>query len=221
MLLLVTLGCSAFADSFVSDRWTATFNGSKITDNFSASEISEAISGIEPGDSLTVKIKLNNASSGKTAWYMTNDVLQSLEESLASPSGGAYSYNLTYTDPSGVPRTLFDSKVSGGEKGDLQETTAGLGDYMFLGEIESGRTGTVALTMALNGESEGNVYMDADALLQMNFAVDTNTSTLNKFYAAKTADRLDMYTWSAVLVLSAAAVLYLTAVRRKSRGDKA
>ena len=111
---------------------------------------------------------------------MTNEVLQSLEETTGSnASGGAYEYELAYTDPNGVQEVLFTSDTVGGENNGsrvgLKSATSGLEDYLYLDTLNPGQRGVITLRVALDGETQGNDYQNTLARLQMNFAVDTTT----------------------------------------------
>ena len=56
--------------------------------NFSSADISDAVYALQPGDSVTIRLELENKSSQATDWYMTNQVLSSLEDSSDTARGG-------------------------------------------------------------------------------------------------------------------------------------
>lgn len=60
--------------------------------------MTDSMSEIQPGDSITLHVQLTNQDSSNTDWYMTNEVLQTLEDAQDSASGAAYEYRLTYLD---------------------------------------------------------------------------------------------------------------------------
>lgn len=163
-----------------SKDWQVTFDGSKMGSNVNASEMAEEISSIQPGDTMRLQIALKNSSSHSTGWYMSNKVIETLEDDAETASGGAYTYRLTYTDPQGVEDVLYSNETVGGEdtpKGageGLKQATGSLEDYFFLDTLESGQGGKVFLTVGLDGESQGNDYQDTLARLQMNFAVEND-----------------------------------------------
>ena len=104
-----------------SDDWGVTFTADdKLESNFDKNSFSDVISGMQPGDNVIITLKLSNSNGKTTHWYMTNEVLNSLEDSVSSASGGAYTYILTYqgADPEAAPTVLFSSDTVGGE-GDL------------------------------------------------------------------------------------------------------
>ena len=64
-----------------------------------------------------------NEDKEKTDWYMTNEVLKSLEDSVSVAEGGAYTYILTYKDAAGTETVLYSSEVVGGEEDTSKEDT--------------------------------------------------------------------------------------------------
>ncbi len=51
-----------------------------------------------------------------------------------------------------------------------------MGDYFYLDRLGAGEAGKVHLTVALDGETQGNGYQDTLAKLQINFAVEKVTA---------------------------------------------
>ena len=149
--------------------------------NFKTADLNDAIYGIQPGDNVILAIQLKNANSATTDWYMTNEVLYSLEDRSrnAATEGGAYTYKLLYTAADGTETTLFDSDEVGGENVNgagegLHQATDALSDYFFLDTLKKGQSGKVTLEVALDGDTQGNDYQNTLADLQMNFAVELN-----------------------------------------------
>ncbi len=222
--LIVGTGITANAEDFQgSQDWKVSFNGEKMENNFDGSAMTQEILNILPGDSITLKINLSNDSEDKTEWYMTNEVLQSLEDSQDAASGGAYTYILTYVGPDGE-EVLYSSEAVGGEgeseAGEgLHQATDALEDYFYLDQLAEGEAGYVQLVVKLDGETQGNAYQDTLATLTMNFAVEKVND--DKIYkeSAKTGDFAPMMTASAG-ALVAGIILLLFAVflgkRRKT-----
>ena len=177
--LILTLPLAVYADHLSGGSgWTVEFTkDEKLESNFSSSSIADAARGLQPGDDLTVTIRLIN-SSGKTAdWYMLNEIIRSLEDTQTNAAGGAYAYQLTYAPSVGQLVTLYDSETVGGElKGTepegLKEVDSALKNYMALETMRSGNSGTVTLKVSLDGETQGNSYQDSLADLRMRFAVE-------------------------------------------------
>ena len=198
--LIITLtlmpGLTVFAETEAgSNSYYVTFTEDKNMDSNVKNQqglFDDDIKDLQPGDSATFTIKLTNSNEATTDWYMTNEVLESLEDNTdpKSPnfkaSGAAYSYKLTYTDPMGSVRTLFDSdEVGGDDKASddlegLKEATDALRaiddqDYLYLDQLATGQSGQIDLEVGLDGETQGNDYQDTFANLQMNFAVELST----------------------------------------------
>lgn len=163
------LGESGWKVSFTSDN--------KMESSFKTGDLDEAVMGMQPGDSILFTISLENGNSKNTDWYMSNQVISSLEDSSENASGGAYTYELAYTDKDGARNVLFRSDTVGGDRtgqaGEgLNAAANGLGDFFYLDRLQSGQKGTVTLKVALDGETQGNGYQDTLADLEMNFAVE-------------------------------------------------
>lgn len=228
LLMAVGAPLTAQAEDFQGSKdWTATFDGNKMDSNFTSSEMTEEILQIQPGDTITLQVNIKNTSSNKTDWYMTNEVLQTLEESQSVAEGGAYTYILTYHAPDGTETTLYSSDVVGGEEDTslegegLHQATNSLEDYFYLDRLETNQGGYVQLVVKLEGETQGNDYQDTLAKLQMNFAVEKVTDgTIIK--TVKTGDATPIMIFSVIalisgLVLLAAAVKLLK--DRRAKGE--
>lgn len=183
VLLAGTLICApaaARAETLTSERNISFTSDNKLSEDRSAADMNSAVYELQPGDDITITLNLKNDNASAANWYMTNEVLQSLEETAGSgASGGAYEYELTYTDPAGAREVLFTSDTVGGENNGsrvgLKSATSGLEDYLYLDTLNPGQRGVITLRVALDGETQGNDYQNTLARLQMNFAVDTTT----------------------------------------------
>lgn len=184
LLLICGMTLSVRAESYQgASGWRVVFtNNKKMESNFKTSDMDDSISGLQPGDDIVFTIKLQNENSTATDWWMTNEVLQSMEDKSANSAtgGGAYGYVLQYTDKKGDVVTLFDSDSVGGEGNitsageGLHAATDALEEYFYLDTLATGESGTITLKVSLDGETQGNDYQDTLAELQMNFAVELN-----------------------------------------------
>ena len=163
--------------------WTVTFSqGGKIESNFKSSDINDKISQMQPGDRTVFNVTLKNDNSAAADWYMKNEVLRSLEDSVKNAAGGAYTYVLSFTDSANKTTTLFNSDTVGGDtvvSADLEglrEATAGLDNWSFLYNLGSGASGSVRLEVALDGVTQGNNYQDSVADLMLEFGVEVNST---------------------------------------------
>ena len=198
------------------DGWTVTFSGdSKLKSNFRTADYNDPVAGLQPGDDITFTVTLRSENEQTADWYMTNEVLHSLEDrSKSGSSGGAYSYTLTYEGPTQT-RVLFDSDTVGGEDvsaaGEgLHEATSALKDYFFLDTLAKGQNARVTLRVALDGESQGNRYQDTLADLRMNFAVQIREAVV-KTASARTGDAAPRLALFLAMAVSGAALLALEA----------
>lgn len=195
MIALMVIGTplTAHAEDFKSTKaWNVNFDGKNMKGNFNSSEISEDIlNNIQPGDSITLQIELKNASEGKADWYMSNKVLQSLEDSNKSAVGGAYTYILTYHAPDGTNSVLYNNDEVGGDSSNnngagLREVSDNLEEYFYLGRMDNGKSGKISLYVELDGETQDNNYQKTLAKLQMSFAVEKVTEkTVSKTVVKK------------------------------------
>jgi len=241
MLLVLATPFSVSAEEYQGSKdWEVSFDGSKMNSNFKSAEMTEEILNIQPGDSITLQVNLKNASGKKADWYMTNEVLQTLEDSNTSAEGGAYTYILTYHAPDGAETVLYSSEVVGGEeetdKEDegLHQATAGLEDYFYLDRLLNGEAASIKLYVQLDGETQGNAYQDTLARLKMNFAVEkVNDEVITKQVTkekvviitnvVKTGDESPIVLFS-VLALASGLVLLVLAIvsvrmRRREKGE--
>ena len=79
---VISLAATAWGEtSRGSSKWTVTFQeGNKMESNFGASDLDEVIYGMQPGDRAVLKLSLENKNSKASDWYMTNQILYSLED---------------------------------------------------------------------------------------------------------------------------------------------
>lgn len=170
------------AEDYVgADDWEVTFVGNSLESNFTDADMKKDVAELLPGDSILLQVDLTHDASQRSDWYMTNKVIQSLEDN-STANGGAYTYILTFTDAEGVETELYNSATVGGEINANQRTTntveglhqatTNLDEYFYLTRLSDGETATVSLYVELDGETQGNDYQKTLASLQMNFAVE-------------------------------------------------
>lgn len=209
------------------DNWAVSFDGSSMESNFSSSDLDEVIYDMQPGDTAEFRVALTNEHSKETDWYMSNDIVISMEDSTEA-SGGAYEYLLTYTDAEGTETTIFSSQMVGGDdttNGEgLHKVSDALGEMFYLSRLESGASGIVELEVKLDGETIGNSYQNKLAKLAMRFAAEeaaedeTVTVTKrvpgDKYTAVQTGDNTDITLYVSLVALAAGLVILLLALRR-------
>lgn len=227
--------------------WKVEFDGSKMSSNFTSADMKKDIFQLQPGDTMELQVGLKNTSEKDADWYMTNEVLKSLEDSQSIAEGGAYGYKLTYVGPDKKETVLYDSETVGGEdaqKGEgLHQATDALEKYLYLDRLSKGDVASVHLTVKLDGETQGNDYQDTLASLQMSFAADpvtvttvtkkgedkvvnktvtktVQTPTKNVVRSPKTGDTTQILAISAVALASGVILLILAVVLIKKRKEE-
>lgn len=224
----MSLTVPAMAQSFTSGSdWSVTFDqNSKMVENFTAGQIQDVMNQMEPGDDATIALTIKNSNGKTTDWYMTNKIIQSLEDSSKAANGGAYSYYLSYNDD-----VLYDSTTVGGEGASaagtgLHQATNALEDYFYLDTLATGESGKIVLKVALDGETQGNDYQDTLAELQMNFAVELEpegttihkTNKITRSNVVKTGDRnMAPYAIAGGIAGIILLVLAITSARRRRK----
>ncbi len=203
VVLLISLGATAFAATYDVVYTSA----GKLTAPDSSS-LTNRIQEMQPGDVVTFSITLQNQNSTVTRWYMSNSITEILEKT-STTNGGAYSYVLSYSGPS-TSKEFYNSDRVGGDqtlngRQGLEEATIDLEDYFFLDTLNSGETGTVNLTVAMEGESQGNSYQDTRGQILLKFAVEPQGSKT----VVKTGDENNLTPYYIGMVIAGLLLLYL------------
>ncbi|XCP85589.1 hypothetical protein ABXS75_01945 [Roseburia hominis] len=245
LLAFLMVPASVSAEDIVStqDNWVEFTKDHKMTDNFKATGITdEAKNDLQPGDTMTFQVNLKNSSSDKTAWYMRNEVLQTLESQQSIAEGGAYTYVLTYIGPKET-RVLYDSEAVGGseESGEgsvvdgnkgLEQATVALDDeeYIYLDTLEAGAKAQMTLKIGLDGETQGNDYQDTLARVELGFAVELvdtpatpdnpDTPNRNVITTPKTGDTSHVMLFSIMALVAGIVCIVLVFLRLKKRSEE-
>ena len=165
-------------------------------------------------------------NSNECDWYISNEVIKSLEE--GSASGSAYGYELTYTGPNDkTSRTLYGSKNVGGDNSNgLKDATSGLKDFLYLDNLGVGESGVVNLVVTLDGETEGNAYFNTLAQLKMKFAVEyskkgggSNTNKTSGRSVVQAGDETNLFPFYVIMSVTGFALLLIaiSMIRRNGR----
>ena len=179
LTLVLSMGLTASAEHLSgADGWKVTLTADmKLVPNFSEEDYADSIVGLQPGDDITLTVAIENKSDEETAWYMANEVLNSLEDSSEAAAGGAYSYLLSYEGPGGA-KTLYDSTTVGGDDSEgLKDATNALEGGLYLDTLQPGQSGALTLVITLDGETQGNDYFNTLADLKINFMVEIAPET--------------------------------------------
>lgn len=226
LTVLLSTGVCAFAasdDIIIKDDWKVIFTDKdKLVNDPENASIVSMLRDLQPGDTMTVHIPLVNRNAKTTDWYMWNKVIKSLEDSASVAKNAGYTYKLVYNGPGAATGgdVIFNSDTVGGDSAasgryyGLHEATSGLEDYFFLDTLKSGQSGSVDLTVSLDGETQGNNYQDTFGSLQLRFAVEKqseNSSTPGKpTTIVHTGDDRKVLPFYIAMFVSGLLVLYLT-----------
>ena len=230
LVMMLMMSQAAFAQDRTANGGDFVFDGSALTWDNSSGSIREAMAGLQPGDTVKIRINYTNKSSKETAWYLRNEVLKTLEDA-SNTSGGGYSYKLTNYGATGTME-IFDSKAVGGDdkyepsgiaKG-LKAATevTDMEDFFYIDTLKAGGKGYTELIVGLDGESQANVYENTVAELQLKYAVEITEAEDVYKYVNKKVDTGD--TTNIILPVAAflgALLLLVLAVLsyRKDRKD--
>ena len=206
-ILAVGAPLTAFARDYQgADGWQATFDGSKLNSNFKDEDVTDSMSEIQPGDSITLHVQLTNQDSSNTDWYMTNEVLQTLEDAQDSASGAAYEYRLD--------EYFYLGRLAKGESGTV---------YLKVGvEGETGNNGyqqTLAklrMTFAVEKVKEGQT-IKKNTVIEKKVPQKNNLTTSRK--AVKTGDTSNLLMYSVIglvggLIFQIAGIILLNNSRK-------
>ena len=183
-ILILVLSISALAENHAGKNdWAVTFTADKkMSSNFHDKVWDDNLKGLQPGDYVDFSVKIKNDNDNTTDWYMTNKVIDSLEDTRSDDkglNGGAYTYILKYkgNQDGDSDVVLYSSDTVGGQSVSkagqgLHEATNALDDWFYIDTLNKGEGGTVTLRVGLDGETQGNDYQDTLADLQMDFAVE-------------------------------------------------
>ena len=235
VVAMLALPATAFADHFQGGEYLVTYNANdQWEDNYSDKEFIDQLRLLQPGDDVTLRVNMKHENATACDWYMENLVWKTLEEAQNSglagqyASGSVYSYLLTYTNPSGVTTTLFDSDNVGGDR-DKTDPRSGLfgatdylDDWFFLDTLSKGQTAHVDLVVSMDGETEGNAYFDTIAQLELRFAVEKNTTSTTPPTGSNrnivvTGDDTNLMPFYVVMVVSGVLLLILGFVSLRAR----
>ena len=178
LMTVLMMSQAAFAESY--DGGTFSYNGSSISNSKAAATIDQAISNLEPGDSMTFTFTYKNDSENSTEWYLENQVVHTLEEKSAATRDGGYTYELVNNGKKEGRVVIFSSKAVAGQESEnpdksdqgLKSATNATGDWLYIDTLAAGQSGSTTLTVALDGESQANSYQTASGQLRIAYGVE-------------------------------------------------
>ena len=181
--------------------WTVTYDGGKFVSDYDISK--STITSAMPGDTISYEVNYKNASGTTSDFYVSTDVINSLEEKSigggqSNAVGGAYTYKLSYK-VGNQETVIHDSETVGGDNNTVVGLKQAVGNiesgkvpYFNVGRLNNGQTGTIIITVKLDGNSQDNNYMEKLATLDLKFGAEkvpkpqnnvvTNTSVNHVVY---------------------------------------
>lgn len=224
--------CAMFAVSALAGaetvKGTATFDGSDMKLSLSDEQIKAALQSLQPGDNLTMSFDMVNNSSQLTDWYVQESVITAFEDN-SNAAGGAFTYELSYTYPSGK-KIIIKSSDGGGDATTgpvgLHQATSGTEKYFFLDTLKPKEKGVFSLHIALDGVTTGNTYMETLGKIRINFAVEEHKNGTTTVYNSGksssskgllTGDRGRFVIYMILLVVSLAVLFTVLGLQTRSR----
>ncbi len=213
--------------------WRIVYDGgNSLKTNYTSSDVSNAIKGMQPGDTAHLRFIIENRTNKEASWWMENYVIKSLEDDSAAHNG-AYTYELIYKPSMGDDVIIFSSKEVGGsanadtDREGLHQATEALNEnnldenYFFLEELPAHASGELVLTLKLDGESQANDYQNTLARLRLRFAVEVITVEPKKIvYTGNRDDNQVSFSWQSALgiglILCSSLYLYLSYRKEKA-----
>ena len=98
---------TVYADENSTAAGSCSFTGKEMVSSFDSNKLAVSVSEMQPGDEVTFSVNIKNDSDISTKWYMSNDVLSSLEDAQSVAANGGYSYILTFVGPDGKEDTIY------------------------------------------------------------------------------------------------------------------
>lgn len=232
-LMLAVIMATAMSQAVLAEtvKGEVTYTGNELDLEYSTEDISAQLAKLTPGDEVDLQFKLVNDSDDKTDWYVEDDVIKAFEDS-SSAENGAYTYKLSYTSSAGKTTEIYSSDVGGNNadttvpKG-LHQASSGSEEYFYLDRIGAGGTGTVTLSIAIDGESLRNDYQSTLADLKVSFAVEVPEDTdaiATTSKGANTGDTTHLATYITLFVIAAlllaATLVYAKRAKEKGGSDE-
>lgn len=169
----ITGHCMTVEAGTESLEWTVQYDGGKNFKTLGKDATNSSIGNAMPGDTIQYIVTYtNNSADGKTYdFYLDANVLKSLEDGSSAAQGGGYSYKVDY-EINGTTSTVIDSETIGGDN----DVSKGLNQvsndsYVSVGRLTKGQSGIVTVSIALDGNSQDNSYMETIAQMSIQFAV--------------------------------------------------
>ncbi len=150
-------------------KWDVTYTGKGFDSTYDIKNAT--IENALPGDVVNYKIDYINNSGEEAAFYMNADIVKTLEDG-SKASGGAYSYKILNSNSE---KPIIDSETIGGDATTaigLDQANGKKGAYFSLGKLADGKSGTVTIEIALDGNTQNNSYMSTLGKINVQFGAE-------------------------------------------------
>lgn len=176
ILIISNLSYNIYADDY-SDKFEVWFENDELNSNFGDEEIAAILNEMQPGDTAVITINVENRDKSQAVnFWMDNKTIQAMEESRSKAENAGYTYSLVFSGTDGN-YDYFNHDIGGlanTSNDGFNEATEGLESYfkMQKATMAPGKSGTLVLTVDLDGESAGYYYQETAGILRFDFAVE-------------------------------------------------
>lgn len=209
-IIVITMMVMSMTSIYGADT-NVTFDGNAEDFVFldGSKDLFDNFKNIMPGETRQQKITLKNDDHRELRFYLSADVLNSLD----TDTSGLSIYNISITNNGEV---FYDGTLD-----DLAALSAGrMSDDTLLATLQKGEETNVTMVLEVDGDSMDNTYQNREGLIQFNFSVEEldDESTIVEvvrtvYQGVRTGDATIIAPIIGLLVISGLAVIFL--VKRK------
>lgn len=209
-IIVITMMVMSMTSIYGADT-NVTFDGNAEDFVFldGSKDLFDNFKNIMPGETRQQNITLKNDDHRELRFYLSADVLNSLD----TDTSGLSIYNISITNNGEV---FYDGTLD-----DLAALSAGrMSDDTLLATLQKGEETKVTMVLEVDGDSMDNTYQNRDGLIQFNFSVEEldDESTIVEvvrtvYQGVRTGDATIIAPIIGLLVISGLTVIFL--VKRK------
>lgn len=209
-IIVITMMVMSMTSIYGADT-NVTFDGNAEDFVFldGSKDLFDNFKNIMPGETRQQNITLKNDDHRELRFYLSADVLNSLD----TDTSGLSIYNISITNNGEV---FYDGTLD-----DLAALSAGrMSDDTLLATLQKGEETKVTMVLEVDGDSMDNTYQNREGLIQFNFSVEEldDESTIVEvvrtvYQGVRTGDATIIAPIIGLLVISGLTVIFL--VKRK------
>lgn len=165
---------------------------------------------IMPGETRVQKIKLHNDDHREMKFYLSVDVLDSLDVDTSGYS--VYTISIENNGEEFYNGTLDD--LAALSAGSMSEDT-------MLAELSKGESTEITMTLYVDGDSMDNTYQNKEGMVQFNFSVEEEDDPVTIIEVVKkvfTGDNTNVAALLGLVVVSAVLIIFFV-VKKKKEGN--